>query len=83
MLQLSDGKVRFTDETTSLQLDDDVSDGEWHHVEAKWKANGDVILKLDHGLREASFLPPSILLFLHQTLTLPHSLLFRLLLLLA
>ena len=54
VLQLSDGKVRFTDETTSLQLDDDVSDGEWHHVEAKWKANGDVILKLDHGLREAS-----------------------------
>ena len=54
MLQLSDGKVRFTDETSSVQLDDDVSDGEWHHVEAKWKANGDVILKLDHGLREAS-----------------------------
>ena len=30
----------------------EVTDGQWHYVEAKWRSDGSVLLRLDHGLRK-------------------------------
>ena len=51
-LQISQGRVSFSAQQSSVQLDDDVSDGLWHYVEAKWRSDGSVLLRLDHGLRK-------------------------------
>lgn len=53
-MSLKDGFLRYTYNGETVQLRQGlVSDGVWHHVEAKWMSN-DVWLSLDHGQREVT-----------------------------